>query len=57
MILTDFEKGFIRAKVIAFDDHIAHKGKQGSREARKMRLEGENYIGKDGDVMHFRFDV
>jgi ribosome-binding ATPase YchF (GTP1/OBG family) len=57
VIHTDFEKGFIRAEVIAFDDYIAHKGEQGSREAGKMRLEGRDYIVKDGDVMHFRFNV
>ena len=57
VIHTDFEKGFIRAEVIAFDDYIAHKGEQGSKEAGKMRLEGKEYFVKDGDVMHFRFNV
>jgi len=57
VIHTDFEKGFIRAEVIAFDDYIAHKGEQGSKEAGKMRLEGKEYLVKDGDVMHFRFNV
>ena len=57
VIHTDFEKGFIRAEVIAFDDYIAHKGEQGSKEAGKMRLEGKEYDVKDGDVMHFRFNV
>ena len=57
VIHTDFEKGFIRAEVIAFDDYIAHKGEQGSKEAGKMRLEGKDYVVKDGDVMHFRFNV
>jgi ribosome-binding ATPase len=57
VIHTDFEKGFIRAEVIAFDDYIAHKGEQGSKEAGKMRLEGKEYVVKDGDVMHFRFNV
>ncbi|HEX7811834.1 MAG TPA: redox-regulated ATPase YchF [Burkholderiales bacterium] len=56
-IHTDFEKGFIRAEVIAFNDYIAHKGEQGSKEAGKMRLEGKEYVVKDGDVMHFRFNV
>ncbi len=57
VIHTDFEKGFIRAEVIAFDDYIAQKGEQGAKEAGKMRLEGKEYIVKDGDVMHFRFNV
>jgi ribosome-binding ATPase len=57
VIHTDFEKGFIRAEVIAFGDYIAHHGEQGSKEAGKMRLEGKEYIVKDGDVMHFRFNV
>ncbi len=57
VIHTDFEKGFIRAEVIAFDDFIAHKGEQGAKEAGKMRLEGKDYVVQDGDVMHFRFNV
>jgi ribosome-binding ATPase len=57
VIHTDFEKGFIRAEVIAYDDYIAGKGEQGAKEAGKMRLEGKEYIVKDGDVMHFRFNV
>jgi ribosome-binding ATPase len=57
VIHTDFEKGFIRAEVIAFADFIAHKGEQGAKEAGKMRLEGKDYVVKDGDVMHFRFNV
>ncbi len=56
-IHTDFEKGFIRAEVIAFDDFIACKGEVGAKEAGKMRLEGKDYIVRDGDVMHFRFNV
>ena len=56
-IHTDFEKGFIRAEVIAYDDYIAGKGEQGAKEAGKMRLEGKDYIVHDGDVMHFRFNV
>ena len=56
-IHTDFEKGFIRAEVIAFTDFIACKGEQGAKEAGKMRVEGRDYVVKDGDVMHFRFNV
>jgi len=56
-IHTDFEKGFIRAEVIAYEDFIENKGEQGAKEAGKMRLEGKDYIVKDGDVMHFRFNV
>lgn len=57
VIHTDFEKGFIRAEVIAFADYIACKGEQGAKERGKMRLEGRDYIVRDGDVMHFRFNV
>jgi GTP-binding protein YchF len=57
VIHTDFEKGFIRAEVINYDDFIACKGEQGAKEAGKMRLEGKEYVVKDGDVMHFRFNV
>src|SRR5947207_2604014 len=57
VIHTDFEKGFIRAEVIAYADYIACKGEQGAKEAGKMRLEGREYVVKDGDVMHFRFNV
>jgi len=57
VIHTDFEKGFIRAETIAYADYIAGKGEQGAKEAGKMRLEGKEYIVKDGDVMHFRFNV
>ncbi len=57
VIHTDFEKGFIRAEVIAYDAFIAHKGEQGAKEAGKLRLEGKEYIVCDGDVMHFRFNV
>jgi len=56
-IHTDFEKGFIRAEVIAFADFVACKGEHGAKEAGKMRLEGREYVVKDGDVMHFRFNV
>ncbi|MDB5866948.1 MAG: redox-regulated ATPase YchF [Betaproteobacteria bacterium] len=57
VIHTDFERGFIRAEVTAYDDYIKYKGEQGAKEAGKMRLEGKEYIVKDGDVMHFRFNV
>ena len=57
VIHTDFEKGFIRAEVVAYDDFIQFKGEQGAKEAGKWRLEGKDYIVKDGDVMHFRFNV
>ena len=57
VIHTDFERGFIRAEVIAYDEFVAHKGEQGAKEAGKMRLEGKEYIVQDGDVMHFRFNV
>ena len=55
VIHTDFEKGFIRAETIAYDDYIANKGEAGAREAGKFRLEGKDYVVQDGDVMHFRF--
>ena len=57
VIHTDFEKGFIRAETIAFDDYVANKGENGAKEAGKMRLEGKDYVVRDGDVMHFRFNV
>jgi ribosome-binding ATPase len=57
VIHTDFEKGFIRAEVIAYDDYIACKGEQRAKEAGKLRLEGKEYIVQEGDVMHFRFNV
>jgi hypothetical protein len=57
VIHTDFEKGFIRAEVIGFADYIASNGEQGAKEAGKMRLEGRDYVVRDGDVMHFRFNV
>jgi GTP-binding protein YchF len=56
-IHTDFEKGFIRAKVISYDDFIAGNGEAGAKEAGKWRLEGKDYVVKDGDVVHFRFNV
>ncbi len=57
VIHTDFEKGFIRAEVISYEDFIAGNGEQGAREAGRLRLEGKDYIVQDGDVMHFRFNV
>jgi hypothetical protein len=57
VIHTDFEKGFIRAETIAYGDYVACRGEQGAKEAGKMRLEGKDYVVKDGDVMHFRFNV
>ncbi|HVY82405.1 MAG TPA: redox-regulated ATPase YchF [Steroidobacteraceae bacterium] len=57
VIHTDFERGFIRAEVIAFDDYIAGKGEAGAKEAGKLRLEGKEYVVHEGDVMHFRFNV
>lgn len=57
VIHTDFEKGFIRAEVISYDDFIRYAGEQGAKEAGKWRLEGKDYIVKDGDIMHFRFNV
>lgn len=57
VIHTDFEKGFIRAEVIAYEDFIANKGEQGAKEVGKLRLEGKEYIVREGDVMHFRFNV
>ncbi len=56
-IHTDFERGFIRAEVIAYGEYVAHNGEQGAREAGKLRLEGKDYVVKDGDVVHFRFNV
>jgi GTP-binding protein YchF len=57
VIHGDFQRGFIRAEVIAFDDFVAYKGEQGAREAGKMRSEGKDYVVQDGDVIHFRFNV
>ncbi len=57
VIHNDFEKGFIRAETIAYADFVALKGEQGAKDAGKMRSEGKEYIVKDGDVMHFRFNV
>ncbi|HUN24895.1 MAG TPA: redox-regulated ATPase YchF [Steroidobacteraceae bacterium] len=57
VIHTDFERGFIRAEVIAYPDYIACRGEAGAKEAGKLRLEGKDYIVREGDVMHFRFNV
>jgi GTP-binding protein YchF len=57
VIHTDFERGFIRAEVIAFADYINYRGESGAREVGKLRLEGKEYIVREGDVMHFRFNV
>ncbi len=57
VIHSDFEKGFIRAETISYDDYVAHGGEAGAKEAGKMRLEGKDYVVQDGDVLHFRFAV
>ena len=57
VIHTDFQKGFIRAEVVSYDDFVEFKGEQGAKDAGKWRLEGKDYIIQDGDVMHFRFNV
>jgi GTP-binding protein YchF len=57
VIHTDFEKGFIRAEVISYQDFIANQGEQGAKDAGRWRLEGKDYIVQDGDVIHFRFNV
>jgi GTP-binding protein YchF len=57
VIHTDFERGFIRAQTIAYDDYISYKGEQGAKEAGKMRSEGKEYVVKDGDVLNFLFNV
>ena len=57
VIHTDFEKGFIRAEVVGYDDFITHKGEHGAKEAGKWRLEGKDYVVQDGDIVHFRFNV
>ncbi|MEO1847051.1 MAG: DUF933 domain-containing protein, partial [Pseudomonadota bacterium] len=56
-IHTDFERGFIRAETIAYNDFIVNDGEHGAREAGRLRLEGKDYILSDGDIMHFRFNV
>jgi len=57
VIHTDFERGFIRAETIAYDDYIKYKGESGARDAGRLRLEGKEYIVQEGDVLHFRFNV
>ncbi len=57
VIHTDFERGFIRAETIAYDDYIKYKGEAGAKDAGRLRLEGKDYIVKEGDVLHFRFNV
>ena len=57
VIHTDFQKGFIRAEVISYDDFIKHNGEQGAKDAGRWRLEGKEYVVQDGDVVHFRFNV
>ena len=57
VIHTDFEKGFIRAEVVAYGDFVEHNGEQGAKDAGKWRLEGKDYVVHDGDVIHFRFNV
>jgi ribosome-binding ATPase YchF (GTP1/OBG family) len=57
VIHTDFEKGFIKAEVIAYDDYIAFQGEKGAKEQGRLRLEGKEYVMADGDVVHFRFNV
>ena len=56
-IHSDMEKGFIRAETISYEDFIAYKGEHGAKEKGKLRLEGKDYVVKDGDVMHFLFNV
>ena len=57
VIHTDFEKGFIRAETIAYDDYVNLGGESGARDGGKLRLEGKEYIVADGDVLHFRFNT
>jgi GTP-binding protein YchF len=57
VIHTDFERGFIRAETIAYDDYIKYKGEAGARDAGRLRLEGKEYVVQEGDVLHFRFNV
>jgi hypothetical protein len=57
VIHTDFEHGFIRAEVIGYDDFVAYKGEAGAKEVGRLRLEGKEYVVREGDVMHFRFNV
>jgi ribosome-binding ATPase YchF (GTP1/OBG family) len=57
VIHTDFEKGFIKAEVIAYDDFVKNGSEAACREVGKLRIEGKEYVVKDGDIMHFRFNV
>ena len=57
VIHSDFEKGFIKAEVIAYPDFVSCSGEQNAREAGKLRIEGKNYTVKDGDIIHFKFNV
>ena len=57
VIHTDFQRGFIRAETIAYDDYINYKGEAGAKEAGKLRIEGNDYKVVDGDILHFRFNV
>ena len=57
VIHTDFEKGFIRAETISYDDYINFNGENGAKDAGKMRVEGSDYLVKDGDIFNFRFNV
>jgi ribosome-binding ATPase YchF (GTP1/OBG family) len=57
VIHTDFQKGFIRAEIVGYDDFVGLNGEQGAKEAGKWRLEGKDYIVQEGDVVHFRFNV
>ncbi|MBP9726355.1 MAG: DUF933 domain-containing protein, partial [Gammaproteobacteria bacterium] len=57
VIHTDFERGFMRAEVIAYEDFVKYRGEQGAKEAGKWRSEGKEYTVRDGDVIHFRFNV
>ena len=56
-IHSDFERGFIRAETIAYDDYVSLNGESGARDAGKLRQEGKEYVVKDGDVLHFKFNV
>ena len=56
-IHSDFEKGFIRAEVVGYEDFVHYRGESGAREAGKWRLEGKDYVVRDGDIVHFRFNV
>jgi ribosome-binding ATPase YchF (GTP1/OBG family) len=57
VIHTDFQKGFIRAEVVSYEDFVQYKGETGAKDAGKWRLEGKDYLVQDGDVIHFRFNV